>query len=119
MLFAKEACGVFAEEASLLYLGQCVQIFVGNLLILLLFLQPRVNQVAPGSEFAVKTACPGRILAPNLKLAGAFHQAVGHPALVGRIVIAESTGREVEGIAIRDAVAGIDFAAAGDKGEEQ
>ncbi len=118
MLLAKEACCVFAEEAGLLYLGQYIQVFVGNLLILLLFLQPRVNQVAPGSEFAVKTAGPGRILAANLKLTGALHQAVSHPALERRVVIAESTGREVEGVAISDPVAGIDFAAAGDKGEE-
>jgi len=81
-----------------------------------MFFLPGVDKVASGLEFAFKTACPGRIIASNLKLAGAFHQAVGNPALVGRVVIAESAGGEVERVAISDAVAGIDFAAAGDKG---
>ena len=119
MLLAKEAGGVFAEEAGVLHSGQYIQVFIGNFLILLLFFQPRINQMTPRPEFAVETASPGRILAANLELASAFHQAVGHPALEGRVVIAEGAGCEVKGVAIRDPVAGIDFAAAGDKGEKQ
>jgi len=74
--------------------------------------------MAPRPEFTVETARPCRILATDLELAGALHQAVGHPALEGRVIVGESAGREVEGVAIRDAVAGIDFAAASDKGNE-
>ena len=83
-----------------------------------MFFLPGIDEVASGLEFALKTVRPRRIFATNLKLARAFHQAVRHPALESRVVIGESAGREVEGIAIRDPVAGIDFAAAGDKGEE-
>lgn len=115
---AKESRRVLAEETRLLYIAQCIKIFVGNSMIFGPFFLPGIDEMAARDIFTVKTVRPGRILAPNLKLTGAFHQAVGHPALVGRVIIGERTGREVEGVAIRDPVAGIDFAAAGDKGEE-
>ena len=118
VLLAKEVGGVFAKEAGGLYCGQYVQVIIGNLLILLLFLGPRIDQMASRPEFAVKTARPRWIFSANLELAGAFHQAVGHPALEGRIVVVEGTGCEVEGIPIRDAVTRIDFAATGDDREE-
>jgi len=101
-----------------MYCSQCVQILIGNLLILLLFFQPGIYQVAPRPEFAVETARPGRVLAANLKLAGTLYQAVGDPALEGRIVIGESAGREVESIPVGNTVARIYFAANGNEGEE-
>ena len=119
MLLAEEADGVFAEETGLLNLAQSVQVIIHNVLILLALLLPGINKMASRLEFTLKTARPGRILVANLKLAGAFHQAVGHPALEGRVIVAESARCEVEGIAVRNPVTGVDFAAAGDKGEKQ
>ena len=119
MLLAKEARGVFGEEASLLYSAQDLKIIIGNFLILLVFLLPGDNEVVSRLEFTLKTAGSGRVLAADFELASAFHQAVGHPALECRVIIAEGAGREVKDIPIRDTVAGINLAAAGDKGEKQ
>ena len=119
MLLAEEADGVFAEETGLLNLAQSIQVIIRNILILLPLLLPGINKMASCLEFALKTARPGWIVAANLELAGAFHQAVRHPALEGRVIVGESAGCEVEGIAVRNPVTGVDFAAAGDKGEKQ
>ncbi len=119
MLLAEEADGVFAEETGLLNLAQSIQILIRNRRILKEFLLPGINEMASRLEFTVETARPRRIIAANLELAGAFHQAVGHPTLESRVVIGEGAGRKVEDIAVRHTIARIDFAAASDKWEKQ
>ena len=119
VLFAEVSVGVFGQKPGGLNFTEIIEVGIANPLILRAFFFPGVNQVAPGSEFAIKTAGAGRIFAAYLKLAGAFHQAVCHPALEGRVIVAERAGREVEGIAICNAVTGVDTATRSNQRKKQ
>lgn len=68
---------------------------------------------------ALEAAGSCGVFSAYFQLAGAFDQAVGHPALVGGVVIGEGAGRQIERVAVRHAITRIDLAATGDKGEEQ
>ncbi len=115
---AEEARGVFSEEAGILHDTQCVQILIHNILILCLFFLPGINQMAPRTKFTRKAAGTCRIVVADFELAGTLDQAVGHPALIGGVIVGEGAGRKVEGITVRNAITGIDFATAGDEREE-
>lgn len=117
VFFAEIPCRVFGEKAGLLNDAQGAEIFIRNRLILLLFFVPGVDQVFSGNKFALETAGARRIIAADLELAGAFHQAVCYPALKRRVIVNESAGRKIERIAVRNPVTGVDFASAGDYGK--
>jgi len=110
---------VFGEKAGVLHLAEYTQVLIHNFLIFLMFLFPRVDQMPPRRQFAVETAGSSRIVTPYLELTGAFHQAVGHPALIGRIIINECAGCQIERVAVRDTVTRIDLATGGGKREKQ
>ena len=104
---------VFREKSGNLYLDQLVKVGIAGGGVDLLLLPPGVDQVSPGAKFAVETAGARRVLATDLKLAGAFHQAVSHPGLVGRIIGRKRSRGQVKGVAVRDTVAGVDPVVAG------
>ena len=119
VLLAEETRRVFGEETGVANAAQSIQIVICNILFLLVFLLPGADQMAPRLEFALETAGASRIVAANLKLTGTFHQTVGDPALVGRVVIGHGAGRQIERVTVRDAVPRVNLAAAGDKWQEQ
>ena len=119
VLLAEETHRVFGEEAGVPNVAQSIQIVICNIWILLAFLLPGADQMAPRLEFTLETAGTSWIVAANLKLTGAFHQTVGDPALVGRVVIGHGAGRQIERVAVRDAVPCVNLATAGDQRQKQ
>lgn len=109
----KISIGVFRQEAGVFDVAQCVEVVIGERRILRPLLFPGLDQMTARAEFAVETAGPGGIGAADFQLAGAADQAVGDPALKGRIVVLIRTGGEVKRVAIGHTVARVNLAVTG------
>ncbi len=57
---------VLVKVAGVIYSGQVVQVFIGQVRVFGVLFKPGIQQQASGHHFTFKRACPGRILTADL-----------------------------------------------------
>ena len=118
VVFAEIVHRVLVEETGLPDAQEIIEILVCSAFVFRELCLPGPNEVPPGRELATIATIACRVVPANLKLAGGPHEAVGNPALEHRVVIGVGLRRQVECIAVSNAVAREYLAAEGDQREQ-
>lgn len=114
---AKVSRYIFIEMSRFPNQAQLVEIGIRQSCIDRFLVCPGVEHQTPCRQFAIERALPRGILATDEKFAGASREAVADPALQRRIIVGQRALGKVERVAVRDAVAHINFAVTGRQGD--